>query len=243
MKGVFRPVSGRCAHRGAAALRPASQWSNLPARARSPPPFSRRSRAGGRRHHHPRVLHPCGFAPPFMMGDPPAGGPGGHRCVRRVRATGTVPDALQEMFDADALLILQAAEVGTQVPAKLYEYLRVGKPILALYESIRRNGRRCAGRSKRASRPSTRPERIQDGLKELLARWRDGVSASVEPGFIASCSRQARTAELAALLDGGSQHDDCGVAIGDRCLRFDVESGWPDLHSVPPILAAWPAAG
>ena len=49
--------------------------------------------------------------------------------------------------------------------------------------------------------PLDEAERIQDGLKELLARWRDGVSASVEPGFIASCSRQARTAELAALLD------------------------------------------
>ena len=109
--------------------------------------------------------------------------------------------ALQEMFDVDALLILQAAEVGTQVPAKLYEYLRVGKPILALTNP----SGETAGLMRRAKQAGIAPldeaERIQDGLKELLARWRDGVSASVEPGFIASCSRQARTAELAALLD------------------------------------------
>ena len=40
--------------------------------------------------------------------------------------------ALMEMMDVDSLLIFQAANCNHQIPAKIYEYLRAGKPILAL---------------------------------------------------------------------------------------------------------------
>jgi glycosyltransferase involved in cell wall biosynthesis len=40
--------------------------------------------------------------------------------------------ALKEMTLADGLLILQAANCNEQIPAKLYEYLRCNRPILAL---------------------------------------------------------------------------------------------------------------
>jgi glycosyltransferase involved in cell wall biosynthesis len=40
--------------------------------------------------------------------------------------------ALQEMLTADALLVMQASNCNAQVPAKLYEYLRAGRPLLAL---------------------------------------------------------------------------------------------------------------
>lgn len=39
---------------------------------------------------------------------------------------------LEDCADADALLLLQAASCDHQIPAKLYEYLRMQKPILAL---------------------------------------------------------------------------------------------------------------
>lgn len=41
-------------------------------------------------------------------------------------------EALQDYTKADALLLLQAASCNHQIPAKVYEYLRMGKPILAL---------------------------------------------------------------------------------------------------------------
>ena len=41
-------------------------------------------------------------------------------------------EALQEMFDADGLLLLQGAGCNQQIPAKAYEYLRAHKPVLAL---------------------------------------------------------------------------------------------------------------
>jgi glycosyltransferase involved in cell wall biosynthesis len=40
--------------------------------------------------------------------------------------------ALQECADADGLLLFQAANCDHQIPAKAYEYLRLGKPIFAL---------------------------------------------------------------------------------------------------------------
>src|SRR5690606_15059651 len=41
-------------------------------------------------------------------------------------------DALREMMRADGLLVLQARNCNEQIPAKIYEYLRCSRPILAL---------------------------------------------------------------------------------------------------------------
>jgi hypothetical protein len=40
--------------------------------------------------------------------------------------------ALAEMLRADALLVMQASNCNAQVPAKVYEYLRAGRPMLCL---------------------------------------------------------------------------------------------------------------
>jgi len=44
-------------------------------------------------------------------------------------------EALGEMLAADGLLVLQAANCNDQVPAKLYEYLRARRPLLALTDA------------------------------------------------------------------------------------------------------------
>ncbi|AKH19705.1 glycosyltransferase [Sedimenticola thiotaurini] len=51
-----------------------------------------------------------------------------------VRLAPPIPyrEALQEMFDADGLLLLQGDGCNQQIPAKAYEYLRAQKPVLAL---------------------------------------------------------------------------------------------------------------
>lgn len=41
-------------------------------------------------------------------------------------------EAAQEILQADGLLVLQASNCNDQIPAKIYEYLCAGKPILAL---------------------------------------------------------------------------------------------------------------
>src|SRR4029077_16823677 len=40
--------------------------------------------------------------------------------------------ALQECADSDGLLLFQAANCDHQIPAKAYEYMRLGKPVFAL---------------------------------------------------------------------------------------------------------------
>src|SRR5262249_41961707 len=42
------------------------------------------------------------------------------------------PEALREAAASDGLLLFQAANCDHQIPAKAYEYLRIGRPILAL---------------------------------------------------------------------------------------------------------------
>lgn len=44
-------------------------------------------------------------------------------------------DALEEMLNADALLLMQAASCNYQTPAKAYEYIRSKKPVLALTDA------------------------------------------------------------------------------------------------------------
>lgn len=41
-------------------------------------------------------------------------------------------EALAEQADADALLLFQGSQYDRQIPVKLYEYLRIGRPIFAL---------------------------------------------------------------------------------------------------------------
>ena len=44
--------------------------------------------------------------------------------------------ALAEMLAVDALLVMQASNCNAQIPAKIYEYLRAGKPILGLTDPL-----------------------------------------------------------------------------------------------------------
>ena len=57
-----------------------------------------------------------------------------HRVESFVEIRPPIPyrEALQEMFDADALVAMQGASCNEQIPAKVYEYLRARKPVLGL---------------------------------------------------------------------------------------------------------------
>ncbi|MGK5052366.1 glycosyltransferase [Janthinobacterium sp. RB2P8] len=109
--------------------------------------------------------------------------------------------ALQEMLAADGLLLLQAANCNAQIPAKLYEYLRCRRPILALTD--------LAGDSAAKLRHcgiDTIGQLASSGdcaraLLRFLELARQGRAPLASPAAIDLQSRQARSNALADLLD------------------------------------------
>lgn len=109
-------------------------------------------------------------------------------------------DALQEMLLADGLLLFQAANCNHQIPAKLYEYMRAGRPVLALTDS--------AGDTAALLRDSgydhvcqlDDAQGIERQLTAFIQAVRDGTSTT--PAAQAQAySRRAQTTGLAALFD------------------------------------------
>jgi glycosyltransferase involved in cell wall biosynthesis len=108
-------------------------------------------------------------------------------------------EALAEMMRADVLLIMQAGNCNDQIPAKLYEYLRAGRPILALTDPAgdTANTLRQAGVSTIA--PLNEREQIAKAMGNLLRNPNE--SATPLPAYVEVCSRRNRAREFAAMLE------------------------------------------
>jgi len=109
--------------------------------------------------------------------------------------------ALKEMMRADGLLVLQAANCNDQIPAKVYEYLRCRRPIIALTDSagdtaglLRRAGVHSIAQLESAAA-------IALELHRFLAQARRGEAALPDEAFVAQASRLHRARELASLLE------------------------------------------
>lgn len=110
-------------------------------------------------------------------------------------------EALAEMLDADGLLVMQAANCNEQIPAKIYEYLRAGRPILSLTDPLGDTATtlRQAGAGDIARLDSV--EEICKVLPAFVAAIREGRAALPHRQAVADASREGRTEQLARLLD------------------------------------------
>jgi glycosyltransferase involved in cell wall biosynthesis len=108
-------------------------------------------------------------------------------------------EALAEMLRADALLVMQAANCNEQVPAKIYEYMRAGRPIVTLtdpagdtWSVLRDAGLRAVARLDDAA-----------AIAQLLMHLASGTDLGWLPtaAATAAAARTARSAELAGHLD------------------------------------------
>jgi glycosyltransferase involved in cell wall biosynthesis len=110
-------------------------------------------------------------------------------------------DALAEMVTASGLLILQATNCNHQVPAKLYEYLRARRPILALTDPVGDTAATLqkAGIDTIAQLDSKTA--IVEGMLRFLTLAEAGTAPLASSADINANSRRARTGVLAALLD------------------------------------------
>lgn len=113
-------------------------------------------------------------------------------------------EALAEMLRADALLVLQASNCNDQIPAKVYEYLRSGRPTLCLSDPIGDTAGvlQRAGLSAVASLDSAKE--IERALSSFIAQVRGGTADEAATDFVRMASRRGRATVLAQLLADAS---------------------------------------
>ena len=111
-------------------------------------------------------------------------------------------DALAEMLSVDALLVLQAANCNEQIPAKIYEYLRAARPILALTDPAGDTAGvlREAGLDTIARLDSA--DEIAAALPRFVDAVRAGRAALPDAEATRRASRKARSQAFADLLAG-----------------------------------------
>ncbi|MEO0616144.1 MAG: glycosyltransferase [Pseudomonadota bacterium] len=108
-------------------------------------------------------------------------------------------DALQEMLKADGLLIFQSSGCNHQIPAKAYEYLRAGRPILSLTDRAGDTAQLLQRNGQSAMADLLNKDDIKSAIQSFVpslsaAGGRTGTDVS-------QYSRRGQTAHLAALFD------------------------------------------
>ncbi len=109
--------------------------------------------------------------------------------------------ALQEMMRADGLLVLQASNCNEQIPAKVYEYLRCRRPILALTDPRGDTARVLSGAGIRNIARLDSAQEISLELQRFLDEVRRGQAVRPDDAVVRVASRLERTREFAGLLD------------------------------------------
>jgi len=109
-------------------------------------------------------------------------------------------EALAEMLSVDALLVMQASNCNAQIPAKIYEYLRAGKPILGLtdHDGDTAGVLRGAGLNDIARLDSV--DEIANTLTEMVSSLRQGKAKLPDPLAVQKTSRLGRSQALSMLL-------------------------------------------
>jgi glycosyltransferase involved in cell wall biosynthesis len=110
-------------------------------------------------------------------------------------------DALREMIRADGLLVLQSDGCNDQIPAKLYEYLRAGKPILALTDPAGDTAQAMRSMGMPHIAPLDASEAIARTLTAFISQARNGQAPTSSPEIIRNASRHERACLLATMLD------------------------------------------
>jgi hypothetical protein len=110
-------------------------------------------------------------------------------------------DALQEMLRADGLLVLQASNCNDQIPAKVYEYMRCRRPVIALTDPAGDTASLLQKAGVENIAPLDSAQEIGVELRRFLDRAKPGAAALPSAAFAAGASRLQRARELGDLLD------------------------------------------
>jgi glycosyltransferase involved in cell wall biosynthesis len=120
-----------------------------------------------------------------------------------VTLAGAIPyaDAVAEMLEVDGLLVLQAASCNHQIPAKVYEYLRAGRPIVGLTDPSGDTAEVLRQAGVRIIVPLDNKDEIKCALLDYLEDCASGAPGGPAHSAAQLHSRRARTLELARLFD------------------------------------------
>jgi hypothetical protein len=105
-------------------------------------------------------------------------------------------DALLEMRSADALLVMQASNCNEQIPAKVYEYLRAGRPILCLADPDSDTARVLGYAGIRSAARLDSVDQIEAAIPPFLAAVNSGSAELAEAATTRAASRYFRTQAL-----------------------------------------------
>jgi len=105
--------------------------------------------------------------------------------------------ALSEMYDVDVLLVLQADNCELQIPAKAYEYIRVGKPILGLTTHTGETGKLLQSVPNCLVAPLDNKDEIKVSLISMLNQESSAIQSD---DYVSGFSRKSGAKKLEMLL-------------------------------------------
>lgn len=125
--------------------------------------------------------------------------------IVKVRPPISYSAAIKEMVRADALIVFQGAIFQKQIPAKVYEYIRAGKPILAMTDQKGETARFLRKWDGVYFGDMSSPENIENALNRLVNNIRSDKKPVRRPDEVMALSRLSKTRKLASILDNVMQ--------------------------------------
>lgn len=110
-------------------------------------------------------------------------------------------EALLEQADADGLLLFQGSQFDRQIPAKVYEYLRIGRPVFALVGEAGDTAALLRDTGGAALVPMDDVAAIERGLSEFIQALLEDRSPVANATVVQGYSRHQGAALLARVLD------------------------------------------
>jgi len=111
-------------------------------------------------------------------------------------------EILRKMAEAHILLLFQGPSCNNQIPAKVYEYLRIGRPIVALTPEGSDTANLIRQTDAGIVVPPDEPDTIASSIGRLLKRIQSGNSLPSANGKdLGKFSRRHQTTQLAKLFD------------------------------------------
>lgn len=129
-------------------------------------------------------------------------------------------EATREMLSADALLVFQAENCNSQIPAKAYEYLYAGRPIIGITDPAGDTGQLLLRMGVTSIAKLEDQSAIEQVLRKSIDDLREGRFETPARSDVLTLSRKHRTAELAEVLDE--------VTVGRARVTPDTTSGRQD---------------